>query len=140
MSNASDSKLPPVESGTNYYKLTTKGLAYRADLRAQFLERQIKRIWILLIVHSVAIAFIGFCLLATQLFPREPAKPQPPQKILPAADCLFGVGCCGFVQGGGKNTKGELTGDVFGFFPDRFHAGVVKKVMTAPCEPGDEPP
>ena len=76
MSNAPDSKLPPVESGTNYYQLTTRGLAYRADLRAQFAERQIKRIWLLLFVHSVAIAFIGFCLLATQLLPREPATPE----------------------------------------------------------------
>ena len=80
MSNAPDSKLPPVESGTNYYQLTTRGLAYRADLRAKFAERQIKRLWIMFLVHSVAIAFIGFCLLATQLFPREPAKPQSPSE------------------------------------------------------------
>ena len=44
MSNAPDSKLPPVESGTNYYQLTTRGLAYREDFRAQFAERQIRRL------------------------------------------------------------------------------------------------
>ena len=31
-------------AGTNYYQLTTKGLAYRADLRAQFLEQNLRRL------------------------------------------------------------------------------------------------
>ena len=42
MSNAPDPKLPPVESGTNHYKLTTKGYAYMEELRAKIAEEEIR--------------------------------------------------------------------------------------------------